>query len=136
MAMVLVMTALAVTLPSGLASIYNPGPHGFSEALYAYTSQGNNNGSAFAGYGATNFSTLLGGVAMILARFVPLVAALAVAGSLALKKTAPASAGTFKTDSPTFVVVLVGVIAIVSALTLLPALALGPIVEALTGSLF
>jgi potassium-transporting ATPase potassium-binding subunit len=136
MAMVLVMTALAVTLPSGLASIFNPGPHGFSEALYAYTSQGNNNGSAFAGYGATNFSTLLGASAMILARFIPLIAALAVAGSLAAKKTAPASAGTFRTDSPTFVVVLVGVVVIVSALTILPALALGPIVEALGGRLY
>ncbi len=135
-AMILVMTALAVTLPQGLASIFNPGPHGFSEALYAYTSQGNNNGSAFAGYGATNFSALLGGVAMILARFVPLVAALAVAGSLAAKKTAPASAGTFRTDSPTFVGVLVAVVVIVSALTILPALALGPIVESLTTELF
>ena len=130
------MTALAVTLPSGLASIFNPGPHGFTEALYAYTSQGNNNGSAFAGYGATTFSTLLGGVAMLLARFVPLIAALAVAGSLAAKKTAPASAGTFRTDSPTFAVVLVAVIVIVSGLTIFPALALGPLVEALTNQVF
>ncbi len=134
--MVLVMTALAVTLPSGLASIFNPGPHGFTESLYAYTSMGNNNGSAFAGYGATNLSTLLGGVAMLLARFVPLIAALAVAGSLAAKKTAPTSAGTFRTDSPTFAVVLVAVIAIVSGLTIFPALALGPIVEALTDQVF
>jgi potassium-transporting ATPase potassium-binding subunit len=136
MAVVLVLVAAAVTTPQGLASVFNPGPHGFSEALYAYTSQGNNNGSAFAGYGATNFSTLLGGVAMLIARFVPLIAALAVAGSLASKKTAPASAGTFRTDSPTFVVVLIAVIAIVSALELLPALALGPIVESLTTELF
>jgi K+-transporting ATPase ATPase A chain len=135
-AMVLVLTALAVTLTDGLASIFNPGPHGFSEALYAYTSQGNNNGSAFAGYGATTFSTLLGGTAMLLARFVPLVAALAVAGSLASKKAAPASAGTFRTDSPTFVGVLVAVVVVVSALTILPALALGPIVESLTTELF
>jgi K+-transporting ATPase ATPase A chain len=129
--MVLVLTALAVTLPSGLASIFNPGPHGFSEALYAYTSQGNNNGSAFAGYGATTFSTLLGGSAMLFGRFVPLVAALAVAGSLAAKKTAPVSAGTFRTDSPTFVGVLITVVVVLSALTVLPALALGPIVESL-----
>jgi K+-transporting ATPase ATPase A chain len=135
-AMVLVLTALAVTLPGGLASIFNPGPHGFSEALYAYTSQGNNNGSAFAGYGATTFSTLLGGTAMLLGRFVPLVAALAVAGSLASRKTAPASAGTFRTDSPTFVGVLVAVVVVVSALTILPALALGPVVESLTTELF
>jgi K+-transporting ATPase ATPase A chain len=135
-AMVLVLTALAVTLPDGIASIFNPGPHGFSEALYAYTSQGNNNGSAFAGYGATTFSTLLGGTAMLLGRFVPLVAALAVAGSLAARKTAPASAGTFRTDSPTFVGVLVAVVVVVSALTILPALALGPVVEALTTERF
>lgn len=136
MAVVLVLTAAAVTAPEGLASIFNPGPHGFTEALYAYTSQGNNNGSAFAGYGATNFSTLLGGVAMMIGRFVPLIAALAVAGSLAAKKTAPQSAGTFRTDSPTFVFVLFAVVAIVAALELLPALSLGPIVEALSDRLF
>jgi potassium-transporting ATPase potassium-binding subunit len=134
--MILVMTSLAVTLPSGLTSIFNPGPHGFTEALYAYTSQGNNNGSAFAGYGATTFSTLLGGAAMLLARFVPLVAALAVAGALAARRSAPASAGTFRTDSPTFAAVLVAVVVIVSGLTIFPALALGPIVEALKAGTF
>ena len=76
---------------SGLASIYNPGAHGFTEALYAYTSQTNNNGSAFAGYGATSFSALLGAVAMLLGRFVPLLAALAIGGSLAAKKIVAAS---------------------------------------------
>ena len=83
---------------AGLASIFNPGAHGFTEALYAYDSQSNNNGSAFAGYGATNFSAALGTVALCLGRFVPLVAALALGGSLAAKKTVPASAGTFRTD--------------------------------------
>ena len=82
MVLTVVLLAVSVTTSQGLASVYNPGPHGFSEAIYAWTSMGNNNGSAFAGYGATNFSTLLGGMTMILVRFVPLIAALAVAGSL------------------------------------------------------
>jgi K+-transporting ATPase ATPase A chain len=129
--MVLGLTALAVVTKGGLASIYNPGPHGFSEALYAYTSQGNNNGSAFAGYGATNFSATFGAIAMFLARFVPLVAALAIGGSLAAKKTVPASAGTFRTDGPTFVILLVGVIGLTAGLMIFPALTLGPIVEGL-----
>ena len=115
----------------GLASIYNPGAHGFTEALYAYTSQSNNNGSAFAGYGATNFSAELGSVALYLGRFVPLLAALALGGALARKKTVPASAGTFRTDGATFVVLLVGVIVLTAGLMILPALTLGPIVEGL-----
>ena len=91
--MVLTLTALSVVTSSGLASVFNPGAHGFTEALYAYTSQSNNNGSAFAGYGATNFSAELGTVALILGRFAPMVAALALGGALAGKKVAPASAG-------------------------------------------
>jgi potassium-transporting ATPase potassium-binding subunit len=129
--MVLTLTALAVVTKGGLASIYNPGAHGFTEALYAYTSQGNNNGSAFAGYGATNFSASFGAIAMFLARFVPLISALAIGGSLAAKKTVPASAGTFRTDGPTFVVLLVGVIGLTAGLMIFPALTLGPIVEGL-----
>jgi len=130
--MVLMLTALSVVTASGLGSIFNSGAHGFTEALYAYTSQSNNNGSAFAGYGATNFSAELGTVALMLGRFAPLVAALALAGSLAGKKTAPVSAGTFRTDGPTFVVLLVGVILLTAGLMVFPALTLGPIVEGLT----
>jgi potassium-transporting ATPase potassium-binding subunit len=130
-AMVLVLTALAVVTDSGLASIFNPAAHGFSESLYAYNSQSNNNGSAFAGYGATNFSAELGAVALYLGRFVPLLAALAIAGSLAAKKTVPASAGTFRTDGPTFTVLLIGVIILTAGLMIFPALTLGPIAEGL-----
>ncbi len=130
--MVLTLTAISVVTKSGLASIYNPSAHGFTEALYAYTSQSNNNGSAFAGYGATSFSAEVGAVAMLLGRFVPLIAALALGGALAGKKTAPASAGTFRTDGPTFVVMLVGVILLTAGLMVFPALTLGPLVEGLT----
>jgi potassium-transporting ATPase potassium-binding subunit len=129
--MALVMTAAAIVTPAGLASVFNPGAHGFTEALYAYTSQSNNNGSAFAGYGATTFSTTLGTVALYFGRFVPLVAALAIGGSLAGKKVVPASAGTFRTDGGTFGVMLLGVIALTAGLMILPALTLGPIVEGL-----
>jgi potassium-transporting ATPase potassium-binding subunit len=131
--MVLTMTAVSVVTGVGLASVFNPGAHGFSEALYAYTSQANNNGSAFAGYGATSFSASLGTVALYLGRFVPLLAALAIGGSLAAKKTAPPSAGTFRTDGPTFGVLLVGVIILTAGLMIFPALTLGPIVEGLSG---
>jgi K+-transporting ATPase ATPase A chain len=130
--MVLALTGLSVVTKSGLASIFNPGAHGFSEALYAYTSQSNNNGSAFAGYGATNFSAELGTVALLLGRFVPLLAALALAGSLAGKKIAPFSAGTFRTDGPTFAFLLVGVIMLTAGLMIFPALTLGPLVEGLS----
>jgi K+-transporting ATPase ATPase A chain len=129
--MALALAALAVATKGGLASIYNPGAHGFSEALYAYTSQANNNGSAFAGYGATNFSADFGTIAMALGRFVPLLAALAVGGSLAAKRSAPVSAGTFRTDGPTFAVLLVGVVVLTAGLMVFPALTLGPIVEGL-----
>jgi len=130
--MALALTALSVVTKGGLASIYNPGAHGFTEALYAYTSQSNNNGSAFAGYGALNFSADFGAIAMFFGRFVPLLAALAIGGSLAAKKTVPSSAGTFRTDGGTFVVLLVGVIALTAGLMIFPALTLGPIVEGLT----
>jgi K+-transporting ATPase ATPase A chain len=130
--MVLTMAAVAVVTKSGLASIYSPGAHGFTEALYAYTSQSNNNGSAFAGYGATSFSASFGTVALLFGRFAPLIAALALAGSLAGKKTTPVSAGTFRTDGPTFVVLLVGVIILTAGLMIFPALTLGPIVEGLS----
>jgi K+-transporting ATPase ATPase A chain len=129
--MALAMAAVSIVTHVGLASVYNSGVHGFTETLYAYTSQSNNNGSAFAGFGATNFSAEFGTVAIYLGRFVPLLAALAIGGSLARKKTVPASAGTFRTDGPTFVVLLVGVIALTAGLMILPALTLGPIVEGL-----
>jgi potassium-transporting ATPase potassium-binding subunit len=130
--MVLIMAAVSVVTKSGLASIYNPGAHGFTEALYAYTSQSNNNGSAFAGYGATSFSASFGTVALMFGRFAPLLAARALAGSLAGKRTAPVSAGTFRTDGPTFAVLLVGVIILTAGLMIFPALTLGPIVEGLS----
>jgi K+-transporting ATPase ATPase A chain len=129
--MILVMTAAAMATHAGLASIFNPGAHGFTESLYAYTSQAGNNGSAFAGYGATSFSTYLGAVDMLFGRFVPLLAALALGGSLAAKKTVPASAGTFRTDGATFSVLLVGLILLTAGLMVFPALTLGPIVEGL-----
>jgi K+-transporting ATPase ATPase A chain len=129
--MVLVMTAVAISTHAGLASIFNPGAHGFTETLYAYDSQSNNNGSAFAGYGATSFSASFGTVALYFGRFVPLLAALALGGALAEKKIVPASAGTFRTDGPTFTVLLVGVIALTAGLMIFPALTLGPIVEGL-----
>ena len=129
--MVLTLTAISIVTHSGLASIYNSGVHGFTETLYAYDSQSNNNGSAFAGFGATSFSAEVGTIALILGRFVPLVAALALGGALARKKIVPASAGTFRTDGPTFVVLLVGVIALTAGLMIFPALTLGPIVEGL-----
>ncbi len=130
--LVLVLTAIAISTSRGLASIYNPGAHGFSETLYAYDSQTNNNGSAFAGYGATEFSTLLGSLALWLGRFAPLIAALALGGALGSKKTVPASAGTFRTDGATFAVLLVGVVILTAGLMIFPALTLGPIVEALS----
>ena len=133
---VLILTGIAMSTQAGKAAIFNAGPHGFSEAFYAYTSQTNNNGSAFAGYGALHFSEMLGAFAMLVGRFVPLLAALAIGGAVSAKKTAPASAGTMRTDGPTFVVLLTGVVILLPALTILPALVLGPVVEALTTRLF
>ena len=129
--MVLALTAISIVTKSGLASIYNSGVHGFTETLYAYDSQGNNNGSAFAGFGLTSFSAYLGSIALFLGRFVPLLSALALAGALGKKKIVPASAGTFRTDGATFVVLLVGVIALTAGLMIFPALTLGPVVEGL-----
>ncbi|MBX3010777.1 MAG: potassium-transporting ATPase subunit KdpA [Caldilineaceae bacterium] len=129
---VLGFTALAVMLEVGKASIYNPGAHGFSEVLYAYTSQGNNNGSAFAGFGAnTPFHNALGGLAMLIARFWLAIPVLAIAGSLARKKKVLAGAGTLPTHTPLFVGWLIAIVLLVGALNFLPALALGPIVEQL-----
>jgi len=127
---ILGFTALAVVLPAGLAGPENAGPHGYSEILYAYTSGTGNNGSAFAGISAnTLFYNVTIGFAMLIGRFLMIVPMLAVAGSLAVKKIVPPSAGTFPTDGGLFVGLLIGVILIMGGLTYFPALALGPIVE-------
>src|SRR3984885_3752437 len=147
----LLATALATGDRAGRASIseLGKGPQGFSETFYAYLSQANNNGSAFAGYtgfiqpnagnvgshGVT-FADLLGGFDMIFARYAPILFGLAVAGALAGKRITPAGLGTMRTDNPTFVVLLIGVIVLVGALTFFPALLLGPIVQGLTGHLY
>jgi K+-transporting ATPase ATPase A chain len=147
----LLCTALATSTHAGRVSISKAasGPQGFSESFYAYLSQANNNGSAFAGYtgfiqpaagnvgshGVT-FADLLGGFAMVFARFAPILFALAVAGALAGKRVTPAGLGTMRTDNSTFVVLLIGVIVLVGALTFFPALLLGPIVQGLTGHLY
>jgi K+-transporting ATPase ATPase A chain len=129
---VLVGTAVSVLAEPSAAAIWNQGPHGFSEILYAFSSMGNNNGSAFAGYGANNVVTnVLGGVAMIVARYWVAIPTLAIAGALAAKRPVPASLGTLPTHTPLFVALLVGTVIIVGALTFIPALALGPIVEQL-----
>jgi K+-transporting ATPase ATPase A chain len=133
-------TALAVVVPDGLAGMANSGPHGFTEALYAYVSATGNNGSAFAGLSAnTPFYNTTLGLAMLMGRFLIIIPVLAIAGSLAAKKIAAPSAGTFPTNGGLFVGLLVGVVAIVGGLTYFPALALGPIVEQLamkSGTLF
>ncbi len=131
-ATVLVMTAIACLGEWGTASppLANPGAHGFSEILYAYSSMGNNNGSAFAGLTASgSFYATSGGIAMLIARYWVIIPALAIAGSLAKKKIVPASPGTLPTHTPLFVGLLCGTIVLVGALTFIPALALGPIVE-------
>ena len=128
--LVLVGTGLAVVLPAGKAAVFNPGPHGFSEVLYAFSSAGNNNGSAFAGLGSNNlFYNIALGIAMLSGRFLLMVPVLAIAGSLVAKKKVPPSAGTLPTHTPLFIAWLIGVIIIVGALSFFPALALGPIVE-------
>ena len=132
----LVCLAAAVVTEAGTASIFNAGPQGFSEAFYAYASQWNNNGSAFAGYGVTDLAATLGGVAMLLGRFIPMLAVLALAGALAPRSPAPQGAGTLRTTTPTFVVTLVVVILLVAALNVIPALALGPIAAELSESPF
>ena len=127
---VLVGTAVAVRLAAGQAGVANPAAHGFSEILYAFTSASNNNGSAFAGLSAnTPFYNTALGLVMWIGRYWPIVAVLAIAGSLAAKKRVPVTAGTMPTHGPTFVILLLGTVLLVGALTFVPALALGPIVE-------
>ncbi|HNA85032.1 MAG TPA: potassium-transporting ATPase subunit KdpA [Nitrospira sp.] len=127
---VLGFTAVAVVTESGTLSILNAGAHGFSEILYAYTSQGNNNGSAFGGLNAnTPFYNVTGALAMLVSRFWLAIPTLALAGSLARKKMVPLGLGTLPTHTPLFVVLLIGVVIMVGALTFVPALALGPVVE-------
>src|SRR3954471_14276454 len=147
---VLVFTALAVGTKYGGPSTFASGPQGFSENFYAYLSQANNNGSAWAGYtgylqpnapgnvGAhgVTFADLMGGLAMVFGRYVPILAVLAVAGSLARKKVSPAGLGTMRTDTPTFGFLLVGVVVLIGALTFLPAFLLGPVVQSLSTNLF
>ncbi|MFY9770106.1 MAG: potassium-transporting ATPase subunit KdpA [Xanthobacteraceae bacterium] len=133
-------TAVAMMVPSAVAAMNNPGPHGFTEVLYAYVSQDGNNGSAFAGISAnTLFYNLSGAMAMAVGRFWMIIPTMIIAGSLASKKLVPASAGTFPTTGGLFIGLVVGVIVIVGGLTFFPALALGPIVEQLAlnaGTLF
>jgi potassium-transporting ATPase potassium-binding subunit len=145
----LMSSAAAFAAPAGRASLAASGPQGFSEGLYAYLSQANNNGSAWAGYtgyvapnagnlGAhgVTFADLLGGLVMVFARFAPILFVLAVAGALAGRRVAPAGLGTLRTDTPTFVALLIGVIVLVGALTFFPAILLGPIVQSLTTQVF
>jgi K+-transporting ATPase ATPase A chain len=127
---VLGFTAVASVTSVGTSSILNPGPHGFSEMLYAYSSMGNNNGSAFGGLNVnTPFYNLTGGIEMLISRFWLAIPTLALAGALARKKLVPAGPGTLPTHTPLFVVLLIGVVVLVGALTFVPALALGPIIE-------
>ena len=127
---VLGLTAVAVSVGVGQSSVLNPGPHGFSEILYAFTSQGNNNGSAFAGLSAnTIFYNSTGALAMLISRFWLAVPTLALAGSLAAKKKVPVGPGTLSTTSPLFIGWLIGVVLLVGALNFVPALALGPVIE-------
>ena len=127
---VLGLTAVAVVTEAGTSSRLNPGAHGFSEILYAFTSQGNNNGSAFAGLNAnTPFYNITGGLAMLISRFWLAVPTLALAGALARKKVVLAGPGTLATHTPLFIALLIGVVIMVGAMTFLPALALGPIIE-------
>jgi K+-transporting ATPase ATPase A chain len=129
---ILIGTAVAVTTKAGLPSLGSAGPHGLSQALYAFTSAAGNNGSAFAGLNAnTDFYNLLLGGAMFFGRFLMVVPILAMAGSLAAKKRLAESAGTFPVDGPLFTLLLAGVIVVVGALTFFPVLSLGPIVEQL-----
>jgi K+-transporting ATPase ATPase A chain len=129
-AIVLIGASIGVVTGAGKAGISNPGIHGFSEILYGFSSAGNNNGSAFAGLSAnTPFYNTALGIVMLFARYWLAVPALAIAGSLARKKIVPPGAGTLPTDTPLFVGLLVGVVILVGALTFVPALALGPIIE-------
>lgn len=132
-------TALAIVVPSGLSALSASGPHGFTEALYAYTSAAANNGSAFSGLTANSFWNVTLGIGMMVGRFFVIIPVLAIAGAMAAKKTAAPTPGTFPTDTGLFIALVTGVILIVGGLTFLPALALGPIVEHLAmlrGTLF
>jgi K+-transporting ATPase ATPase A chain len=130
---ILIGTAIAVSCDAGSSPIANPGPHGFSEILYAFSSASGNNGSAFGGITASgDFYTVALGACMWLARFIPMIAVLAIGGALASKKRVPVTSGTLPTDGPLFVLLLVGVVILVGALTFLPALGLGPIAEQLS----
>ena len=134
---VLILTAAAVSVPAGRAGPLNAGPHGFSEILYTFTSVTNNNGSAFAGLSSnTAFYNIIETVGLLLGRFAIMIPVLALAGALAVKQVVPGSAGTFRTDQPMFIGLLIGVILIVGALTFFPAVALGPIVEQLSHGRF
>ena len=134
---VLVLTGIAVSVAAGMAGPLNAGPHGFSEILYALTSQGNNNGSAFGGLtGNTPFYNIIGAIAMLLGRFAIMVPVLALGGSLAQKNVVPESLGTFRTDNGMFVGLTIGVILIIGGLTFFPAISLGPIVEQLSHGRF
>jgi K+-transporting ATPase ATPase A chain len=146
---VLLGAGAALATKYGAPSISASGPQGFSETFYAYLSQANNNGSAFAGYtgyyqpepgnlGAhgVTFADVLGGFAMLGGRFLPIVLVLAIAGALASKRVTPAGLGTLRTDTPTFVVLLVGVVILIGALTFFPAFLLGPVAQGLTERLF
>jgi potassium-transporting ATPase potassium-binding subunit len=147
--LVLVFTAIAVTLPAGVRSMSTHGPQGFQEAAYAYLSQAQNNGSAFAGYSGfvqptpgnvgshgIVFADIAGGWVMMLGRFVPILAALALAGSLGPRRIAPPGLGTLRTDTPTFVIFLVGMVLIFAVLTFLTILFIAPFAGALTSHLF
>ena len=127
---VLLGTAISVVMPAAKATIFNPGVHGFSEVLYAFSSAGNNNGSAFAGLSANSafYNTALG-FAMLFARYWTAIPALAIAGSLVNKKKVPPGSGTLPTHTPLFIIWLIVVVIIVGALSFLPALALGPLAE-------
>ncbi len=134
---VLAITAVAVSIHAGRAGPLNSGPHGFTEILYALTSQGNNNGSAFGGLtGNTTFYNIVGGIDMLIGRFGIMIPALALGGVLAAKNVVPAGAGTFRTDNPMFIGLLIGVIVIIGGLTFFPAVSLGPIVEQLSHGKF
>jgi len=128
--LVLFGTAIAMSIPDGKAAVFNPGAHGFSEILYAFSSAGNNNGSAFAGLGAnTGFYNTALALAMLFARYWTAIPVLAISGSLVRKKIVPAGPGTLPTHDPLFVIWLIVVVIIVGALSFFPALALGPIAE-------
>ena len=129
-AAILILTAAASVLIPGLSSVANPGPHGFSEIIYAFSSAAGNNGSAFAGLNAnTPFYNILTGLAMLVGRYGVIIPVMVIAGSLAGKNISPSGAGTFMTNNFIFAVLLTGVILIVGALTFFPALCLGPIAE-------